>query len=56
MPPRGKCWSCCEINFLTAKVLRNKKTGSLHCVMICGKCKRFYEEREEEEKRNKQKH
>ena len=43
MPPRGKCWSCGEIAFLTAKVLKNKETGSLHCVMICEKCKKFYE-------------
>lgn len=46
MPPRGKCWSCGEIAFLTAKVLRNKETGSLHCVMICAKCRRYYEEEE----------
>ena len=38
MPPRGKCWSCAEIAFLTAKALKNKKTGSLHCVMVCDKC------------------
>ena len=43
MPPRGKCWSCGEIAFLTAKVLRDKETGSLHCVMVCERCKRFYE-------------
>ena len=43
MPPRGKCHTCGEIAFLTAKVLRNKETGSLHCVMICDKCRRFYE-------------
>lgn len=48
MLPRGKCWSCGEFTFLTATVLRNKKTGSLHCVMICEKCKRFYEEGENE--------
>lgn len=46
MPTRGKCWSCGEIAFLTAKVLRNKETGSLHCVMVCDLCKRFYEQRE----------
>ena len=43
MPPRGKCWSCGEIAFLNAKVLRNKETGSLHCVMICQRCKEYYE-------------
>lgn len=43
MPPRGKCWSCGEIAFLTAEVLRNKETGSLHCVMVCCECKKFYE-------------
>ena len=43
MPPKGKCWSCGEIAFLTAKVLRNKETGSLHCVMICQRCKEFQE-------------
>lgn len=43
MPPRGKCWSCGEIAFLTAKVLRNKETGSLHCVMVCQRCKEYYE-------------
>lgn len=43
MPPKGKCWSCGKIAFLTAEVLRNKETGSLHCVMVCCKCKRFYE-------------
>lgn len=47
MPPRGKCQSCGEIAFLTAMALRNKETGSLHCVMVCEKCKRFYEQREE---------
>ena len=44
MPPMGKCHTCGEIAFLTAKVLRNKKTGSLHCVMICAKCRRYYEQ------------
>ena len=24
-------------------ILRNKETGSLHCVMICEQCRRFYE-------------
>jgi hypothetical protein len=43
MPTRGKCWSCGEMAFLTAKVLRNNETGSLHCVMVCEKCKEFYE-------------
>ena len=43
MPPRGKCQSCGQVAFLTAKVLRYKETGSLHCVMVCGLCKRFYE-------------
>lgn len=46
MPTIGKCWSCGEIAFLTAKVLQNKETGSLWCVMICDQCKRFYERRE----------
>lgn len=43
MPTWGKCYTCGEIAFLTAKVLRNKETGSLHCVMICDKCKQFFE-------------
>jgi hypothetical protein len=43
MPPRGKCWSCGEIAFLTAKVLENKETGRWYCMMVCCKCKRFYE-------------
>ncbi len=38
MPPMGKCWSCGEIAFLAAKALKKKKTGSLHCVMVCDKC------------------
>lgn len=48
MPTKGECWSCGEFTFLQAKVLRNKETGNLHCVMICEKCKRFYEEGEDE--------
>ncbi len=43
MPTRGKCYTCGEIAFLMAKVLRNKETGSMHCVMICDECRRFFE-------------
>lgn len=46
MPTLGKCWSCGEVAFLDAKALLNKETGSLHCVMVCDLCKRFYEQRE----------
>lgn len=44
MPTRGKCYTCGEIAFLTEKVLRNKETGSLYWMMICDKCRRYYEE------------
>lgn len=47
MPQRGKCQSCGQTAFLTAKVLRNMETGELYCLMVCGLCKRFYEQREE---------
>lgn len=46
MPQRGKCQSCGQTAFLTAKVLRNMKTGELYCLMVCDLCKRFYEQRE----------
>lgn len=48
MPPRGKCHSCGEFAFLTAMVLRNKETGSLHCLMVCEKCRKWYESQKEE--------
>ena len=47
MPPRGKCQSCGQIAFLTAKVLLDRKNGKLYCLMVCSLCKRFYEQREE---------
>ena len=47
MPPRGKCQSCGRTAFLTAKVLRNRETGELYCLMVCGLCKYFYEQLEE---------
>lgn len=43
MPTKGKCWSCGEIAFLNAEILENKETGKWYCMMVCRKCKRFYE-------------
>lgn len=43
MPPRGKCWSCGEITFLSPEILENKETGKWYCMMVCRRCKRFYE-------------
>lgn len=45
MPTRGKCHSCGQVAFLTAMALQNLETGSLHCVMVCDQCRRFYEQR-----------
>ena len=50
MPPRGKCWSCGEVKFLTAKVLVDKRTDKLQCFMLCGLCKYFYEHKDDESK------
>ena len=43
MPTKGKCQSCGEFAYLTLTLLENKKTGSLHCAMVCDLCRRFYE-------------
>ena len=45
MPTKGKCQSCGEVSFLTAKLLQNKENGGMYCLMICDKCRRFYEEK-----------
>ena len=47
MPPKGKCEICGEIAYLYAKVLINKETGLLQCVMVCDECRRYYEAKEE---------
>ena len=43
MPTYGTCQMCKETAYLTAKVLRNKETGSLHLFMLCDCCRKFYE-------------
>ena len=43
VPAKGKCQSCGENAFLLAKILINKENGRLYCLMICDKCRRFYE-------------
>lgn len=43
MPTKGKCQSCGDNAFLIAKLLINKENGRLYCLMICDKCRRFYE-------------
>lgn len=50
MPPRGKCHSCGEVAFLTAIAVRNIETGSLHCLMVCEKCAKYYQLKGEEYK------
>lgn len=48
MPTRGKCQSCGEVSFLTARLLRKKRNGWLYCLMICDKCRKFYEKEVEQ--------
>ncbi len=43
MPTYGTCQMCRETAYLTAKVLRNKGTGSLHLFMLCDCCRKFYD-------------
>ena len=54
MPTRGKCHSCGEFAFLTAIAVQNKETGSLCCLMVCEKCRKWYERdvKEDEDGRN----
>ena len=49
MPTRGKCHSCGEIALLTAIVVRNKETDSLHCLMVCETCRKWYQRDVKEE-------
>ena len=48
MPPRGKCQSCGEVAYLTAKVLVNPETWEMQCVMICSRCADYYEQKRTE--------
>ena len=44
MPTKGVCRCCGETAFLTGKLLRNKSDQALYYVMLCDRCKKFYEE------------
>ena len=52
MPPKGKCEFCGRVTYLTAKVLVHKETNKLQCFMLCGLCKEFYEQMEDQEECN----